>query len=129
MNLFQVLAVAALGLLVAWTGRTLVRGHMRGRVGVFWLAVWITSGVAILFPGATVTVARALGIGRGADLVLYVSVVVSMAGFFYVYNRFRRLDQQLTALVRTLAIHNAIQPAGPPDTNTAQEAARPGPEQ
>lgn len=110
MNLFQVIAIVTLGLLALWTARTLVRGHMRGRVGAFWMAVWLVSGVAIVFPNATVAVARFLGIGRGADLVLYVSVVVSMAGFFYVYTRFRRLDQQLTSLVRALAIQNATAP-------------------
>lgn len=107
MNRFQLLSVVIFGLLILWTVRTSLRGQMRKRIGAFWMLVWFSSGTTILFPGTTVLFARALGIGRGADLVLYVSVVVSMAGFFYVYTRFRRLDQQLTLLVRALAIQNA----------------------
>lgn len=118
MNLFQILAVAAVLLLSTWTVRTAFRGQMRKRIALFWLLVWLGSGTTIVWPRATVVVANRLGIGRGADLVLYVSVVVTMAGFFYVYTRFRRMDTQLTQLVRALAIQNARKPE---PTNTPKQ--------
>jgi hypothetical protein len=77
-------------------------------VAVFWLLVWATAGVAALWPRTTMVVARALGIGRGADLILYCSVFVMLIGFFYVYTRFRKLDRAFTLLVRELAIEHPI---------------------
>jgi len=121
MNLFQLLAVATVILLVTWTIRTAFKGQMRKRIALFWLLVWLISGSTIIWPRSTVVVANILGIGRGADLVLYVSVVVTMAGFFYVYTRFRRMDSQLTKLVRALAIQNARLPEPPSETTRDPE--------
>ena len=41
---------------------------------------------------------------------MYTSVFMSLAGFFYVYTRFRRLDRAFTLLVRQLAIEHPILP-------------------
>ncbi|MDD9971516.1 MAG: DUF2304 domain-containing protein, partial [Myxococcales bacterium] len=65
MNLFQILAVAAVLLLSTWTVRTAFRGQMRKRIALFWLLVWLGSGTTIVWPRATVVVANRLGIGRG----------------------------------------------------------------
>jgi hypothetical protein len=94
-------------LLAAVTLSAAFRGMVRKRIAVMWLAIWTVGGVAIIWPRSTVLVARSLGIGRGADLLLYVSVLLMLVGFFYVYGRFRRLDRQITVLVRRLAIDNA----------------------
>ena len=110
MNGFQYLVGALLALLVVITLRAGMRGGIRKRIAAFWVLVWISAGVAALWPRSTVLVARALGIGRGADLILYCSVFVMLIGFFYIYTRFRRLDRALTLLVRQLAIENALAP-------------------
>jgi hypothetical protein len=114
MNGFQYLVGALLVLLVVITLRAGVRGGIRKRIASFWILVWISAGVATIWPRSTVLVARSLGIGRGADLILYCSVFAMLIGFFYIYVRFRRLDRALTLLVRQLAIENALTPgAGP----------------
>jgi hypothetical protein len=108
MNAFQYLAGALMLVLVVTTLRGAMRGGIRKRVAVFWLLVWAGAGVAAMWPRSTMLVARALGIGRGADLILYSSVFVMLIGFFYVYTRFRKLDRAFTLLVRELAIEHPI---------------------
>ena len=110
MNIFQYLVIALLLALMAATLRATISGGVRKRVASFWLLVWTVAGIAAIWPNSTVYLARALGIGRGADLVLYCSVFASLAGFFYVYTRFRRIDRSLTLLVRQLAVENPVQP-------------------
>jgi hypothetical protein len=110
MNGFQYLVGALLLFLVVITLRAGMRGGVRKRIAGFWILVWIAAGVAALWPRSTVLVARALGIGRGADLILYCSVFAMLIGFFYIYTRFRRLDRALTMLVRQLAIEHALTP-------------------
>ena len=112
MNAFQILVITLIALLVIATLDAVARGGIRKRVASFWLAVWLSAGVALAWPHSTALVARALGIGRGADLVLYCSVFAGLVGFFYIYTRFRRLDRQITELVRRLAIANAQLPEG-----------------
>lgn len=111
MNAFQYLMVTLMVVLGTVTLRSGLRGMIRKRIALFWLVVWGGSGVAVVWPQSTAIIARALGIGRGTDLVLYVSVIAMLTGFFYVYGRFRRMDRQMTVLVRRLAIERAQQPA------------------
>jgi small membrane protein len=105
---YIVVGLSLLGCLT--TLRSAMRGGVRKRIAAFWLSVWITVGTTMIWPQATAVVARQLGIGRGADLVLYVSVLAMLVGFFYIYTRFRRLDRTLTLLVRRLAVDNPVLP-------------------
>jgi hypothetical protein len=114
MNLFQAIALLLFALLSALTLSAGLRGTVRKRVVVFWLALWGVGSTAIVWPHSTALVAHALGIGRGADLLLYSTALVMIVAFFYVYSRFRRVERQLTLLVRRLAIQNAAQPPASP---------------
>jgi len=107
MNLFQILAVAVVTGLLALSIMAIVRGWATRREGLTWVFVWLCTGVAIARPDLTTLVAQALGIRRGADLVLYCAVIVMLIGFFMVYARLRRLRRDLTLLTRHLAIREA----------------------
>jgi hypothetical protein len=121
MNAFQYLALGVLLVLAVITVRAGMRGRVRRRIVVFWLLVWISTGVCAAWPHATVIVARVLGIGRGTDLVLYCSAFITLIGFFYIYTRFRRMDRELTLLIRQLAVRNPVLPASdPPPGESAQ---------
>jgi hypothetical protein len=115
-NLFQILAVAIVGGLFALSVVAMFRGWATRREGLVWAFVWLCTGVAIARPDLTVLVAGAMGIGRGADLVLYCAVIVMLIGFFMVYARLRRLRRDLTLLSRHLAIRDAAStpPTGRP---------------
>lgn len=115
MNGFQILALTLLVMIVVVTFEAAARGGIRKRIATLWLLVWGAAGTAVVWPQSTALVATALGIGRGADLILYCTVVATMVGFFYVYTRFRRLDRQLTLLVRRLAVLNAQPPIADPE--------------
>ena len=107
MNMFQGLVLMLFSLLTAVTLSAALRGFVRKRIVALWLSLWSLGAIAIIWPRSTLIVARWLGIGRGADLLLYLSVLLMLVGFFYVYARFRRLDRQITLLVRRLAIETA----------------------
>ncbi len=103
MNLFQILALAVVGLLLLVSVTGVLRGSVARRDGILWTLLWLAAGVAIVRPGLTRVVAKALGIGRGADLVLYCAVVVMMIGFLMTYSRLRRIQRDLTLVVRHIA--------------------------
>jgi small membrane protein len=123
MSIFQYLALTVLLLLSISTLRAGIRGRVRRRIVVFWLLVWITTAVFAAWPRGTLIVARAVGIGRGTDLVLYSFVFVVLIGFFYIYSRFRRVERDLTLLVRELAVRDPIfpKPTGPDRPGSVQE--------
>jgi small membrane protein len=74
---------------------------------VFWILFWLAAAVCVLVPDLTQRFARVLGVGRGADAVFYVSLVGLSYAFFRLYLRIRLLEQELTLLVRRLAIKEA----------------------
>jgi hypothetical protein len=72
------------------------------------MILWTGAAISIARPETLVFVAGILGIGRGTDLVLYLSILFMFVAMFLIYLRFRRLDEQITMLVRQLAIRDGL---------------------
>lgn len=71
-------------------------------------ALIVLGGItAVLFPLSVTHVANAVGVGRGTDLVLYVSVMVYLFVAVSLYQRVHDLDRQITELTRQLALLTA----------------------
>jgi hypothetical protein len=84
---------------------------IRLRKTVLDLAVVILlTGTAILFilmPDLTNMIANVLGVGRGADLLYYICILLFSFALLKLYARVRRLENQFTQLVREDALRNA----------------------
>lgn len=75
-----------------------------------WTGFWLAVAVVVLVPDITWGLARLLGVGRGVDAVLYLAIVGLSYAVFRQYLHVRRVEQQLTQLVRQLALAQAAQP-------------------
>ncbi len=73
----------------------------------------MSAAVVIALPNIASAIANMLGIGRGADLVLYILCFASILITRYFYNRQRRLEILLTGLVRTDALRHAEHTTNP----------------
>jgi len=73
-------------------------------LGIF---LFVTSAGFIMFPDSTTTIANIMGVRRGTDLLLYVSLFAGVHGFLLLYIRTRRLERKLTEQIRALAIRDA----------------------
>lgn len=107
MTTFQLVTLPVLLIFVVITAVAVARHRVTPRLGLAWMVLWLAAGAAIAFPDVLVWLAQILGIGRGADLVLYVSILATFAAFFFTYLRFRRVEEQLTEIVRQIAIRDA----------------------
>lgn len=58
-------------------------------------------------PEQTTVVSRAVGVGRGADLVLYVWVVISLALMLVLYLKVVQMGRKVTQLTRAIALSQA----------------------
>ena len=90
------------------------------------VAFVVLAAAAILFPRLLTQVAQFLGVGRGADLLLYGLTVVFLGYVAASYRRMRQMEQQVTVLARELAVraalHDRTDPgrAGGPDGGDAR---------
>ncbi len=76
---------------------------------------------AIAAPGVVQRIAESLGIGRGADLVLYITTLALLYIAIDVYLRFQETDRRIAELARALALERAereIHQGRSPGTNS-----------
>lgn len=105
--LIKILLLLAAGVLllgfVRWQhGVRLQAGKRLGFFAFLALNVW-----AVLRPDDLTVVAQQLGVGRGADLVLYGLFVAFVFVVLHFYLRFRDLGERFTELARAVALREA----------------------
>jgi len=98
-------------LLICGVLALLLYSVLRIRNAIFDLVVYfIFAGLAvyfILFPEQTNLIAHKLGVGRGADLLFYICILFFLFVALKLYARIRRLEKQLTDLVRQQTLKEA----------------------
>jgi hypothetical protein len=121
MNAFQIFALITLGLACIWT---LYAGVRHGRPTQFLLTlVLATALLFILRPDLATIVARFLGIGRGADLVSYLTALAVLGCYSLIFAFERRIRIQLTELSRAIAlIQFRVDSSGERQTRATSEA-------
>lgn len=114
MSTFQLIVGPLLAAMIVATALATARRKLAPRYGVAWLLLWLAGLLAVIDPNILVRAAHLLGIGRGVDLVLYLSILITFVALFAIYLRFRRIDEQITRIVRHLAIRDHERDAPPP---------------
>lgn len=106
----QFLLIAAVILLLVFFLRN--HGTTRASAGVKigFLLFMVFGVVAVLFPDTTTRLSRMVGVGRGADLLLYLMVVVFAFAMINTYLRLRQWEVRYARLARALALRNAEAP-------------------
>lgn len=107
MTAFQIFLTGCGVVLLLATLVGAARQTISRRIALLWCLVWGAMIVAVLDPSRLTRLARFVGIGRGADLLLYIAVVVMLVGFVMIYARLHRLRRDVTLLVRELAVRGA----------------------
>ena len=85
-----------------------LRTRLTDRLAVALLAS--LSIVMVLVPRATTVVANWLGVGRGVDLVIYLTLLLLSFTWLMLFSRQREIQSAITAIVREQAITTARRP-------------------
>ena len=78
--------------------------------------VALTGIYLVCFPEHTTVVAHVVGVGRGADLVLYCWLVISLIVSLHLQLQILQLQGLITALTRAIALQGARRSAEAGDT-------------
>ncbi len=85
-----------------------IRQFRAGALTLFWLAVWVLLWVAVgvitLMPQTTDVIATKLGVGRGVDVVIYLSLIALFYLVFRLFTKIEDVEREITRLVRKLAL-------------------------
>lgn len=73
---------------------------MSFRALFFWILFWLLTIVVVLWPSSTEFAAEYLGIGRGADLVVYISLALMFYILLRLHIKLEMMNRDLTKIVR-----------------------------
>ena len=94
--------------------------EMRRFQFLFWVEVWVGAAVIISHPDTSTFVADLVGIGRGADLIIYVSFLIAFYLIFRIHLMLNRVEQEITQIVSTMALEQLREPINPGSERRAQ---------
>ena len=69
---------------------------------VFWCIFWLVVLVVVWQPRLSTDLANRLGVGRGTDLIMYVSVAALFYFIFRLTVRIEKIEKSITKIVREL---------------------------
>ncbi len=67
----------------------------------------VAAAVSVLFPALLTKIANSVGVGRGADLLLYALVIAFLSYISTSHRRMNRLSRTITTLTREVTLLNA----------------------
>ncbi len=102
--LIQLILVAAIILIILRLIIQLKRQRISGGEFAGWIIIWLAAAVVILFPDITSFLAIKVGVTRGVDLVIYVSVVLVFYLLFKLLMRIEKIERDITELCRRIAL-------------------------
>jgi len=79
-------------------------GSLGMRSAIFWIFFWLLGNIAVWWPNSTTMFANRLGIGRGSDFVIYISIAVLFYLLFMVHIKMERVSREVTKVVRDRAL-------------------------
>jgi hypothetical protein len=109
MNTFQIVFITFCAAQAALALRRYVKTRHVTAAG--FLSAWLAAIVLIANPDMSTLIANSVGIGRGVDFVTYFLLITFLWGHYQHYLRYKRVENEVTLLVRELAIAQASRPA------------------
>ena len=79
-------------------------GELSIKGAVLWSLFWVGAAVVALLPNSAAYVAELVGIGRGADLVVYVALVLVFFIIFRLMIKIEMLNKDITKLTRKISL-------------------------
>lgn len=73
---------------------------------LFWLGLWLAISIVVLLPQTTGLLAKILGVWRGTDVMVYLSVALIFYLVFTIFVKLEKIETDITAIVREISLKN-----------------------
>ena len=71
---------------------------------IFWDLIWLGIVIVAVLPWITTVIADLIGIQRGMDVAIYLSIIILFYLIFKMYVKVENVEREITKLVREEAI-------------------------
>jgi len=93
-------------------------------VALFWILIWGAALIGTLLPATTTRLASFFGVGRGVDVIVYISLALLFYLVFRVYVMIEDLRHQISFLIRQLALQNSPQKTPRPLSSSRRRGSK-----
>lgn len=100
----QVILLVGVGVVAALLTRTTANARHQAIRRILLVGFVAVAAVSVVFPDWLTWLARRVGVGRGADLLLYALVIAFLSFIATSYRRLGELERRITVLTRELAL-------------------------
>jgi len=107
MNKAQLILLALIALIVIKIVRQLIKRKIYTQEFLGWFIFWGVVAYIVINPQFTQFLAEKMGIGRGADLIVYFSLIFIYYALFHIFAKQKEMEQSITVLGREIAIAGA----------------------
>lgn len=107
MTVFQILILLFVAFVLYKAIRRLIKKELSVWLFILWFAVWAVVAVIDIFPVVIERLATFVGVGRGVDLVIYITLIVLLYLIFRMNVRLTKTERKMSELVRKIAIDKA----------------------
>src|SRR3989338_4062191 len=76
------------------------------QAAIFWSVIWLAALIGILMPQTTTSLASVFGVGRGVDVIVYISLALLFYIVFRMFVMIEDLRHEITNLIRQIALQN-----------------------
>lgn len=80
-------------------------GDLRFREFLFWTLLWVAIAIVVVYPKTASLAAIYLGVGRGADLLIYSSLLLVFYLLFRIFMALEKLEKNITKVVTKVALN------------------------
>ena len=114
--MFTSIQLILLAIIIFALSRVILRAREKmisPRLAIFWVLIWVAALVGILAPATTTRIASLFGVGRGVDVIVYISLTLLFYLVFRVYVAIEDIRHQITFLIRQIALQNSSKKPSP----------------
>ncbi len=71
---------------------------------LIWSIIWSAIVFVVINPNIANFIANLVGVGRGADLVIYISIITIFYLLFRIIVKIERIERDITKIIRKIAL-------------------------
>lgn len=106
MLLIQIIIIIFCLFAITRVGIRYKKNETTAKETIVWGLLWIIVAVVVALPQTTTLIANYLGVGRGVDVIVYLSIVVIFYILFRIFIRLEKIERDITKLVRNVSLEN-----------------------
>ena|SRR3989338_10450971 len=108
--MFTTIQILLLAIIIFAISRVVLRAKEKvisTQAAIFWAFVWLGALIGVAMPQTTTRLASVFGVGRGVDVIVYISLALLLYITFRMFVMIEDLRHEITDLVRQIALQNS----------------------